>query len=41
VLDHKLAGIMFWEYSNDPAGTLLQSIDAGLYHDVPVSTETP
>jgi chitinase len=41
VLDHKLAGIMFWEYSSDPAGILLQSIDSGLYHDVPVSTETP
>jgi chitinase len=41
VLDHKLAGIMFWEYSSDPSGILLQSIDAGLHHGVPVSTEAP
>jgi chitinase len=41
VLDHKLAGMMFWEYSNDPAGSLLQSIDAGLHHDVPAPAETP
>ncbi len=34
VLDQKLAGIMFWEYSSDSAGALLQSIDAGLHPDV-------
>jgi len=26
----KLGGIMFWEYSNDPSGTLLKAIDEGL-----------
>jgi chitinase len=41
VLDHRLAGIMFWEYSSDPAGVLLESIDAGLHQDVPATTETP
>jgi chitinase len=41
VLDHKLAGIMFWEYSSDPSRILLKSIDAGLYQYVPVSKETP
>jgi chitinase len=39
VLNHKLGGIMFWEYSSDPAGTLLQSIDTGLHRDVPATTE--
>ena len=29
-LKHKLAGVMFWEYSNDPAGTLLKAIDESL-----------
>jgi chitinase len=41
VLDHKLAGIMFWEYSSDPSRILLKSIDAGLYQYVPVSKGTP
>ena len=27
VLDHHLAGIMFWEYTNDPSGTLLNTIN--------------
>lgn len=31
-LDHKLAGIMFWDYSGDPSGALLNSIDATLLH---------
>ena len=30
VLTHKLAGIMFWEYSGDADGALLTSIDRGL-----------
>ena len=30
VLKHKLAGVMFWEYSNDPSGTLLKAIDESL-----------
>jgi chitinase len=33
VLEHKLAGVMFWEYSNDPSGVLLQSINAGLHSE--------
>jgi chitinase len=41
VLDQKLAGVMFWEYSSDPAGVLLQSIDAGLHQDGTATTETP
>jgi len=31
VIDHGLAGIMFWEYKSDPSGKLLDSIDAGLH----------
>ncbi|MGC1424939.1 MAG: glycoside hydrolase family 18 protein [Terracidiphilus sp.] len=30
VRDHKLGGVMFWEYFGDPEGTLLQAIDKGL-----------
>jgi chitinase len=29
-LDHKLAGIMFWDYQSDPTGALLDSIDRTL-----------
>jgi chitinase len=39
VLEHELGGIMFWEYSSDPAGVLLQSIDTGLHRDIPAVTE--
>ncbi len=38
VLDQKLAGIMFWEYSGDSAGALLQSINTGLHSE---TTATP
>lgn len=31
VLSHKLAGVMFWEYSNDPSGTLLRAIHDSLH----------
>ena len=31
VLSHKLGGVMFWEYSNDPSGTLLRAIDDSLH----------
>lgn len=31
VLDHKLAGMMFWEYAADPTGALLNTIDEGLW----------
>jgi chitinase len=30
VHNHKLGGVMFWEYFGDPDGTLLQAIDKGL-----------
>jgi len=30
VVDHKLAGMMFWDYAGDPAGVLLDSIDKGM-----------
>jgi chitinase len=31
-VDHKLAGVMFWDYSGDPTGVLLDTIDATLFH---------
>jgi chitinase len=31
ILSNKLAGVMFWEYSGDPSGTLLKTID-GTFH---------
>jgi chitinase len=33
VLDHELGGIMFWEYSGDPTGALLDTIDRTLLHE--------
>jgi chitinase len=33
VLDHKLAGVMFWDYSSDPSGKLLDAIDNGLHNN--------
>ena len=30
ILSHKLGGIMFWEYLDDPSGTLLETIDNSL-----------
>ena len=30
ILNHHLAGVMFWEYTNDPSGTLLQSLNVAL-----------
>jgi chitinase len=35
VLDHHLAGIMFWDYENDPSGALLDAIDSGLKLSAP------
>src|SRR5205814_638238 len=35
VLEHKLAGIMFWDYAADPSGTLLDAIQTGL-HPTPI-----
>jgi chitinase len=40
VLDHKLAGVMFWEYSGDSANTLLDSIDTGLQVHSTTATES-
>ena len=30
VLDHHLAGVMFWDYESDPTGALLQAVDESL-----------
>ena len=35
VLSQKLGGVMFWEYSNDPSGTLLRAIDDSLHQKPP------
>jgi chitinase len=34
-LDHKLAGIMFWDYEGDPNGTLLDAVDKTLLQGDP------
>jgi chitinase len=39
VIDHKLAGVMFWEYTGDSANTLLDAINAGLRSEA-TTTET-
>ena len=31
VLEQHLGGVMFWEYSNDPSGTLLRAVDESLH----------
>lgn len=31
VQSHKLGGVMFWDYSSDPSGTLLRAIDTSLH----------
>jgi chitinase len=33
VLDHRLGGVMFWDYSSDPSGVLLDTIDSQLHHN--------
>ena len=40
VLDHKLGGMMFWDYSGDPAGALLDAINTGLQKNPDVHNET-
>jgi chitinase len=30
VLKNKLAGIMFWDYSDDPSGALLRAVERNL-----------
>jgi chitinase len=37
VIDHKLAGIMFWDYSGDPSGALLDAIDRTLFKGKPIA----
>ena len=40
VLDHKLAGVMFWEYSGDSANILLNSINSGLENTITVAPDS-
>jgi chitinase len=35
VLRHQLGGVMFWDYSSDPTGTLLRAIDTTLHPAAP------
>jgi len=35
VREHKLGGVMFWDYFGDPSGTLLKTIDAELNQSTP------
>ena len=35
VREHKLGGVMFWEYFGDPEGKLLETIDKGLGEETP------
>jgi chitinase len=39
-LNHKLGGIMFWDYAGDPDGVLLDAVDAGLKKDPGMHDET-
>lgn len=39
-VDHKLGGMMFWDYSGDPSGMLLSTIDATLFHQPKGASET-
>ncbi len=39
VIDHHLAGMMFWEYESDPSGKLLDAIDRGLGMDQSASQQ--
>jgi chitinase len=32
VLDHRLGGIMFWDYESDPSGRLLAAVNHALHH---------
>jgi chitinase len=36
-LDHKLGGIMFWDYESDPSGALLDAVDRTLLGGKPVA----
>jgi chitinase len=39
VLAHKLGGLMFWDYSSDPSGTLLRTIQDSLHSQAPRSLD--
>lgn len=39
VTQHRLGGIMFWEYSNDTTGILLKAVHAGLTPAIPTSAK--
>ncbi|HVW78699.1 MAG TPA: glycoside hydrolase family 18 protein [Alloacidobacterium sp.] len=41
VIEHNLGGIMFWDYADDPSGTLLDTIDAGLLQPTPSTQGGP
>ncbi len=41
VAAHDLGGVMFWEYFNDPSGTLLQAINDSLAEALPKSARKP
>jgi chitinase len=41
VVTHHLGGVMFWDYSNDPSGTLLHAIDESLQKRLPGGTVKP
>jgi len=40
IRDHKLGGVMFWEYAGDSAGVLLDTIDTGLWKNPSSQGET-
>ena len=40
-LDHKLGGIMFWDYASDPSGKLLAAIHGALYRTNAGATQSP
>lgn len=37
VIDKKLGGVMFWTYSSDPTGVLLNTVDISLHHTIPAT----
>ncbi len=40
VVDHRLAGVMFWDYESDPTGTLLRTIDEQFHLGVDLKEKT-
>ncbi|HEX5236250.1 MAG TPA: glycoside hydrolase family 18 protein [Silvibacterium sp.] len=40
VIDHRLAGVMFWDYMGDPTGALLDAIDSTLLLGEPTKAHT-